>query len=351
MSTLMPANHVTIALASKGALNQPTLEFLKSCDLKVSHSNPRQYIASIPMIAGLDVLFQRVTDIVYKVIDGTVDLGITGLDVVYEYGQYSEDLVVLHDNLRFGDCSLVVAVPESWVDVDSMIDLADVALEMRENHHRNLRVATKFSQLTRRFLHQHGVHHFTLVSAEGAIEAAPMLGYADIIVDITATGTTLRENQLKPIPDGTVLESRACLIGNLRRLRENPEALNTARSILEMIDGALGGQRYYQLTGNIRGQSAAQVAHDVASHPVTKGLQGPTVAPIYAANTPEQDDGQWFSVTVIVPSKALLPAITHLREIGGTHTSAIPVRYAFMPQSPSYEKLLERLQASPSSQK
>ncbi len=334
---------VTMALPSKGAIAEPTLDFLRSCDLRVLQTNPRQYTATVPAVPRLDVLFQRVTDIVYKVAEGTVELGITGLDVVQEIAGGQDDVIVLHDNLRYGGCQLVVAVPEAWIDVDLMADVVDISLDFREQKRRNLRVATKFPTLARQFLHQHGVHHFTLVEAEGAIEAAPTLGYADVIIDLSATGTTLRENHLKAVSDGVVLDSNACLIGNLNKLRTCPEALETTRTILEVIDAALNGRNYYQLTANIKGQSAESVAHALAANPITRGLQGPTVAPIYASNTPERDDGQWFGATIIVPNKDLLGAVAHLRSIGGTQTTVIPVRYVFMPQSPSYGRLLARL--------
>ena len=158
----------------------------------------------MPALPCVDVLFQRVTDVVYKVSDGTAQLGITGLDVVREHPH--EDLVVIHEDLRYGYCKLLVAVPEAWVDVETMIDLTEVALDFREYKRRNLRVATTYSNLARQFLHDQGIHHFTLVNAEGAIEAAPTIGYADIIVDLVQTGTTLRENHLKALPDGVIVE-------------------------------------------------------------------------------------------------------------------------------------------------
>lgn len=336
----MISNRVTLALPSKGAIAEPTLDFLKSCDLKVVQTNPRQYTATVPALPSLDVLFQRVTDIVYKVADGTADMGITGLDVVQEIAGGSDEVIVLHDNLRYGGCQLVFAVPEAWIDVDTMADMVDISLDFREHKRRNLRIATKFTNLARQFLHQHGVHHFTLVEAEGAIEAAPTLGYADAIIDLSATGTTLRENHLKPLTDGVILDSTACLIGNARRLRECPESLETARVMLEVIDATLNGRNYYQLTANIRGSSAENVAHAVASNPVTRGLQGPTVAPIYASQT---QDGQWYGVTIIVSSKNLLAAVEHLRKIGGSQCTVIPVRFTFMGVSPSFERLTDLL--------
>lgn len=332
---------VTIALPSKGALADPTLDFLRSCDLKVAKPNPRQYVATIPALPLLDVLFQRVNDIAYKVADGTIDLGITGRDVVEELAGHEDEVVVLHDNLGYGDCDLVLAVPEAWIDVETMTDVADIALDFREGRRRNLRVATKFTTLARQFLHGHGIHHFTLVEAEGAIEAAPTLGYADIIVDLSATGTTLRENHLKPVSDGVLLQSTACLIGNTRRLREAPDTLDTARTLLEVFDATLQGQNYYQVGANLRGESPEAVAAKVASNPVTRGLQGPTVAPIYASRT--EEGARWYNVTVIVHRKQIMAAVAHFRSIGGTQSTVIPVRYVFMEHSPSYQRLLARL--------
>jgi ATP phosphoribosyltransferase len=337
----MSEARVTIALPSKGALADPTLDFLRACDLKVAKPNPRQYVATIPALPLLDVLFQRVTDIVYKVADGTVDLGITGLDVVHELAGDDDEVMVLHDNLGYGDCELVLAVPEAWIDVETMTDVADVALDLREQRRRNLRVATKFTTLARRFLHRHGIHHFTLVEAEGAIEAAPTLGYADIIVDLSATGTTLRENHLKPVSDGVILESTACLIGNTRRLRERPEVLDTVRTLLEVFDATLQGQDYYQLSANLRGDSAEAVAQAVAAHPATRGLQGPTIAPIFASRS--AGDAAWYNATVIVHRKQIIAAVAHFRSIGGAQTTVIPVRYIFMEQSPGCQRLLAQL--------
>lgn len=331
-------NRVTLALPSKGAIAEPTLNFLRDCGLRIDKPNIRQYVGLIPAIPQMDVLFQRVRDVVYKVSDGTAHLGITGYDVVCE--QPHEDLIVIHDHLGYGHCQLLVAAPEAWVDVESMADLADVALDFREFKQRNLRVATTYTNLARQFLHRQGIPHFTLVKAEGAIEAAPTLGYADIIVDLTQTGTTLRENHLKPIGDGVIVESQACLIGNKRVLRENPAMLETIRPFIEYIDAAIQGRRYYQVTANIRGDSAEDVAAKVASHSITRGLRGPTIAPIYAVNG---SDDEWYTLTIIINSGDLLQAVEHLRSIGGTHMIAVPARYVFMEEATTFASLLAAL--------
>ncbi len=329
----MTTERVTLALPSKGAIADPTTAFLQDCGLRVDKPNPRQYTGSIPALPRVDVLFQRVTDVVYKVSDGTAQLGITGLDVVREHPH--DDLVVIHNDLRYGYCKLLVAVPESWVDVETMIDLTEVALDFREYKRRNLRVATVYPNLARQFLHEQGIHHFTLVSAEGAIEAAPTIGYADIIIDLMQTGTTLRENHLKALPDGVIVESQACLVGNRQALRESTVVLEAAHAMLEYIDGALQGRGFSQVTVNIHGESVQEIARRIAENPITRGLQGPTVAPIHGT------ESNWHTVTVIIGNSNLLAAVQYLRELGGTQSIVVPVRSIFLDQSPTFAHLLE----------
>ncbi|MDZ4768004.1 MAG: ATP phosphoribosyltransferase [Chloroflexota bacterium] len=326
---------VTLALPSKGALADPTLAFLADCGLRVDKPNPRQYTGVIGAVASVDVLFQRVTDVLYKVADGTAQLGITGLDVVHEHP--FEDVVVIQNDLGFGHCRLIVAVPESWVDVTSIIDLAEIAIDFREGQGRNLRIATKFTHLARQFLHAHGIHQFTLVNAEGAIEAAPTIGYADVIIDLMQTGTTLRENHLKPLDDGVILESQACLIGSKSALTDMPIVRESTRMLLEYTDAALCGKRYYQLTVNIRGEEAESIGQQIAANPITRGLQGPTVAPIYGI------ERGWYTVTLIVSSRDVLAAVDHLRLCGAAQTTVTPIRYAFMASSPTYQRLTTAL--------
>lgn len=337
------SNRVLFALPSKGSLAEPTMNFLRSCDLKVDKPNPRQYTATIPALPQIDVLFQRVSDIVYKIADGAVHLGITGLDVVAEHG--SKDVVVVHDHLGYGHCDLVLASPEGWLDVEYMSDLVDVSLDFREAKRRNLRVATKFTSLTRQFLHANGLHHFTLVESEGALEVAPTLGYADVICDLVATGTTLRENHLKPLADGVALRSQACLVANRAALESMPEVRDTTRTLLELIDAAKQGKDYYQVTANVRGESPEAVAMLVSQNPATRGLQGPTISPVYSANGP--DEGlPWYAVNIVIRSQDLLETVAHLRAVGGVQATVTPVRYVFFAESTSDSILESRLNAS-----
>ena len=336
---------ITVALPSKGTIAEPTYNFLAECGLKVRKLNPRQYTGTMRGLPEVKVLFQRVKDVLYKVADGTAQIGITGYDVVCEHPH--DDLIVIHDRLGYGHCRLVVAVPEAWVDVEHMADLADVAADFRENKGRNLRVATTYTNLTRQFLHARTIHHFTLVKAEGAIEAAPTIGYADVVVDLTQTGTTLRENHLRPVTDGIIIESQACLIGNPPALQQNPALLKTLRTMLEYVDASLTGKGYTQVTVNIHGTDAESIAARVASHPETRGLLGPTIAPIYSANG-SAANGQWHTVTITVRNAAVLEAVDYLRSIGATQMITTPVNYIFQQESPTYADLLRRLTGDPS---
>lgn len=332
---------VTLALPSKGAIAEPTINFLRESGLRVEKPNQRQYTGVVPAIPNLNVLFQRVIDVLYKVSDGTAQIGITGLDIVYEHPH--QDLIVIHDRLGYGHCSLVVAVPETWVDVECMADLVDVTLDFREHKQRNLKVATKYETLARQFLHSQGIHHFTLVKAEGAIEAAPTLGYADIIIDLTQTGTTLRENHLKMLTDGTIVDSQACLIGNRKALKESAQVRETVRVALEYIDAAQYARGYFQVIANIKGKDAEDVASKLAANPLTRGLQGPTIAPIYGLAGPSEDKNHWHTVTIMIESKNLLQAVEYVREIGGSQAIVSPARYIFLKESPTFARLLQQL--------
>lgn len=326
----------TLALPSKGAIAEPTDSFLKEAGLKVSKPNPRQYTGKIKNLPATNVLFQRVKDVVYKVADGTAHLGITGLDVVQE--NWSDNLILLHDRLGYGQCELVVAVPEAWVDVENVLDLARVAQDVRDTYRRNLRIATTFPNLTKQFFHKNHIHHFTIVKSEGAIEAAPTIGYADVIVDLTQSGTTLRENHLKPIQGGTITQSQACLIGNRAALLANRALRENARLILEYIDASLNGREYYQLTADIKGNNAEEVTAKVLQNATTRGLLAPTISPIHGT---AQDS--WYTVALTIKQNDLLVAVEHLRTIGGRHVIATPIKYVFYDQSRSFQALLTEL--------
>jgi ATP phosphoribosyltransferase len=329
-----------VALPSKG-WEEDTLRFLGQCGLRIDRSNPRQYRASMRGLPSgpAEVVFQRATDIFDEVNAGSVDLGITGYDIVAEHRSEEDEVVVVYGELGFRKCSLVVAVPEGWIDVTSVSDLAEVSVELRSTA-RELRVATKYANLARQFLFDRGITYFTLVEVSGAIEAAPALETADIICDITSSGVTLRENRLKPIVGGLVLDSQACLIGNRRELQADPERLEATRGMLELMEAYLRSRQQVSITANIPGSSAEDVAQRVLASGGAAGLRGPTVARVFPK---EPVEGEWFAVTVVVGEDVLLPTVEALRRAGAGEVSATQVRYVFEHRSWTFEALKRQL--------
>ncbi len=332
-----------LALPSKGELEEPALAFLKACGIGVNRPNSRQYTAEIPGLKGTTVLFQRAADIAAKVAEGSVDLGITGLDTVRETLYFGNRVDVLLEDLEFGQCDLVVAAPETWIDVSSMADLVEVAEEMRAQG-LELRVATKYNRLVRQFFLGKGLNYFSLVASTGAIEVAPTMGFADVIADLTSSGTTLRENGLKTLSDGTILNSQACLLGNLDALRRNQDALDTTKAILERMEAYLRARDYFTVTANIRGESAEAVGMCVMNEPDVAGMQGPTISKVYSRH---EDGLEWYATTVVVPKDKLLRAVDHLRRVGGSGLTVSSPNYVFGADSQAYLRLLRVLNQAP----
>jgi ATP phosphoribosyltransferase len=290
------------------------------------------------------VLLHRPTDIVYKVANGDVDLGITGLDLVREYGADEPNIVVADAHLGFGRSDLIMAVPEAWVDVQSWADLADLAAEYAAAG-QQLRIATKYRNLVRSFCYQRGVNVFALIDSQGATEAAPALGYADMIADITETGTTLRENRLKIVAGTRILRSQACLIAGRRALRQDRTKLEVTRTVLELVEARRKARGQAQVIANVPGLSAAAVAERMMESPDLRGLQGPTIASVYSAPgavaRPPQD---WFAVSIIVQGDRVLAAVEQLRTIGSTGIVVLPLQYAFADQSEAVRNLVQELE-------
>ena len=309
---------------------------MRACGLTVSRPNSRRYTGTVPTIPGVEVLFQRTADVTQKVEEGSAELGVTGLDRVFEYRNDEARAAVLIEDLEYGRCEFVMAVPDSWMDVTSLSDLADLALEFRQEG-KQLRIATKYPRLLRGYLYERGINYFTLVPASGAMEAAPAAGYADLIADLTASGVTLRENQLKQLDEGTILASQACLIANPVLLSVSREALALARSIVELMEGRLRAEPYYRLTANVRAASAEEVSSTVLARPDLAGLRGPTVARVY--NIEEQD---WFNVSLLIKKGQLLEAVDHLRNCGAIDVAASQLSYLFDGHSEAYENLFGR---------
>ena len=330
-------SNLRFALPSTGALFDGTAKLLSECGLSVRRANSRRYTADIPALPGVDILFQRQSDITIEIDGGSADIGVVGLDRYYESRLERGDTVLLHDGLGFGAAKLVIAVPDVWLDVTSMADLADIALEFRAKG-RDLRIASKYERLVKRFLDQNGVNYVSMVHVSGGLEAAPVMGYADIIADITATGTTLRENGLRILVDGEVIESQSVIVGNGRALANDPEKLAHARQILEKIEASLRARKYQRVTGDIQGESEDEVARQVLKRRELAGLDGPTISPIHTGKK-----SNWFTVQVLVRKSDLPDVVSHLRDLGGIGIAANDVQYVYRDRCDSYDSLVENL--------
>ena len=325
---------IRLSLPSKGRLQEDAMAFLAETGLSVHKPNPRQYQAEIPVLPELGVLFQRPGDIVVSVRQGSVDFGITGLDVIEEKRGANGGILILHDALGFGHCALKLAVPESWAEVTDLASLKKVADALG----RPLRVATKFPSLTERFLDRKSIPH-TLIYAEGTLETAPTIGYADLISDLVSSGQTLQDNRLRALPDGLIQPSQAALIANKKSLQTNPRTLEMARRLLEYIEAHLRARENLLVIANMRGDSPQQIASNLFTQTSLGGLQGPTISPVIT-----RDAGQaWHSVSIVVRRDRLPQAIGELRGIGGSGIIVTPVTYIFEEEPPRYKAMLEAL--------
>ena len=232
---------ITIALPSKGRMKDDAQSIFAKAGLEIAAvGDDRSYRGRIKgMDEDVHVAFLSASEIARELGSGGVDLGVTGEDLVREDVNEAERRVSIRSGLGFGRADVVVAVPDIWVDVDTMADLGDVASDFRHRHGRRLRIATKYWRLTQGFFSaQHGIQVYRIVESLGATEGAPASGQADIIVDITSTGSTLRANHLKILDDGVILKSQACLVESISDNRSADDA-ETLKQIVERVAASL----------------------------------------------------------------------------------------------------------------
>lgn len=205
---------ITIGLPSKGRMKDDCQAIFERAGMKiVAVGNDRSYRGRVEGMDDIEIAFLSASEIAREIGAGTVDFGVTGEDLIREGLAEADKRVEICARLGFGHADVVVAVPEIWLDVDTMADLGDVAADFRARHGRRLAIATKYWRLTQQFFSsQHGIQLYRIVESLGATEGAPAAGQADIIVDITSTGSTIKANHLKILSDGVILRSEACLV-------------------------------------------------------------------------------------------------------------------------------------------
>ena len=205
-------NVITIGLPSKGRLKDKAISFFEDTGLKILQSDKeRNYFATIENQQNLKIIFLHAKEIIQRLGDGTLDIGISGLDLLNESEKNLQDKIIIKNKLNFGKANLVVAVPDDWIDVQTIADLEEVSFDIRSKRNTRLRVATKYPNLTNDFLLSKGVTQYKLIPSLGATETYPFIGSSEIITDITSTGKTLIDNNLRALKDGKILSSTACL--------------------------------------------------------------------------------------------------------------------------------------------
>src|SRR3982751_5304247 len=209
-------SNLVIAVPAKGCLQENAEAYFSKAGLKlVKPRGARDYRGAIDGLDNVEVAYLSASEIAQQLSQGMVHLGITGEDLIRESIPDADSKVTLIEGLGFGYANVVVAVPQAWIDVRTMADLDDVATAFRLKHNRRMRVATKYLNLTREFFSANGVTDYRIVESAGATEGAPAAGTAEMIVDITTTGTTLKDNGLKVLDDGVILKSQAQLAASL----------------------------------------------------------------------------------------------------------------------------------------
>ena len=204
-------NIINIGIPSKGRLRKDVLNIFNKKKLKLI-SERRELIGSVKNKSNIKILYLHAREIVERLGDGSLDIGFSGFDLLKESEINTQKKINVVKKYEFGRANLVVAIPDPWIDVQTIADLEEIAFEFRDKKKKRLRVATKYPNLTREFLFSKGVTQFRLVSSLGATEAYPFTGSAELITDITSTGETLKANNLRVLKDGQILKSQACLM-------------------------------------------------------------------------------------------------------------------------------------------
>ena len=204
---------INIGIPSKGRLRKDVLNIFKKNKLKlISERGERDLFGSIKNKKNIKVVYLHVREIIQRLGDGSLDLGFSGFDLLKESEINIQNKISVTKKYNFGKATLVVAIPDEWIDVQTIADLEEIAFEFKDKKKKRLRVGTKYPNLTREFLFSKGVTQFKLVDSLGATETYPFTGSAEIITDITSTGETLRANNLRILKDGVILKSEACMM-------------------------------------------------------------------------------------------------------------------------------------------
>ena len=314
-----------IAVPAKGRLQENAEEFFARAGMKlVKPRGARDYRGAVAGMSGVEVAYLSASEIADALAQGTIHLGVTGEDLLRESIPDMDRRVVIVEGLGFGFANVVVAVPQAWIDVRSMADLDDVATAFRLKHDRKMRVATKYINLTRDFFSHLGIVDYRIVESSGATEGAPAAGSAELIVDITTTGTTLAANGLKIVDDGTILKSQANLVAS-RGATWGEAERETARRILDRIAAQARARAYREVRTRFPGCNDAMLAEAKNRFGVVAPFGGPTSSGM---------------LTLHCPPNTVYDLACFMRERGAQSITVAEIEYVFSPDNPLFAKLV-----------
>ena len=313
-----------LAVPAKGRLQENAEAFFGRAGLQlIKPRGARDYRGAVAGLNGIEVAYLSASEITSQLAQGAVHLGVTGEDLVREQMPDADKRVVLIEALGFGHANVVVAVPQAWIDVRTMADVDDVATAFRHTHGRKMRVATKYINLTRDFFSRHGVIDYRIVESAGATEGAPAAGTAELIVDITTTGTTLAANALKIVEDGTILRSQANLVAARGAEWGGPQR-ELARVILDRIAAQARARAFREVRARFAGCDTKLVDEAREKFAIETPFGGPTSSGM---------------LTLHCPPAQVYPLTGFLRERGAEAVSVAELDYVFSKDNPLYAKL------------
>jgi len=319
---------LVLAVPAKGRLQENAEAFFARSGLTlIKPRGARDYRGAIAGLDGVEVAYLSASEITAQLGQGAVHLGVTGEDLVREQMPDADARVVLIEGLGFGYANVVVAVPQAWIDVRTMADIDDVATAFRHHHDRKMRVATKYINLTRDFFSSHGVIDYRIVESSGATEGAPAAGTAEMIVDITTTGTTLAANGLKIVEDGTILRSQANLVA-ARGANWDGATREIARVILDRIAAQARARAFREVRARFAACDAQLVENAKEKFRVATPFGGPTSSGMLTLHCPPD---QVYALT------------SFLRERGAEAVAVADLDYVFSRDNPLYAKLEAKL--------
>ena len=227
----MSDNIIKIGIPSKGRLRSGVLNIFRKKKLKIiSERGERDLFGFIKGKENIIINYLHAREIIERLADGSLDIGFSGYDLLMESAINIQKKVSVKKKYDFGEATLVVAIPDDWIDVQTMPDLEEIAFEFKDKKRNRLRIATKYPNLTREFMFSRGVTQFKLVKSLGATEIYPFTGSSEIITDITSTGATLKANNLRILKDGIILHSQACLM-----ISKKKKEIRNLKSVLNKL--------------------------------------------------------------------------------------------------------------------